>query len=705
MEEDYWRQKAAIKWMAEGERNTKFFHGWVKQKRIKSRIHMIEENYQILTEDMDIRHSAENFFKNLLSDDVGCIEEPDLDILESLPAHVNMDLLERTPSEEEIKQIVFSLNAEGAAGPDGYSALFFQACWEIIKADVVDAVRDFFAGSQIPRGIAATLIVLISKKKNPTRWAEFRPISLCNVINKIISKLLTSRMAPLLPMLTAPNQSGFIRGRLISDNVLLAKELFHELWKGVTSPNMVLKLDMEKAYDRVQWPFLLKVLKKMGFSNKWVGLIENCISPCWFSILINGSVAGFFKSSRSLRQGDPISPSLFILAADYLSRLLDRLILGRKEMSSTVLELVECLQSYKKVSGQKVLDPTKGALRQIEQVLARFLWGSCNTSRKTHWVKWQQVCLPIEEGGVGIRGLADVIEAFSIKLCPMWRRLFKVGSLCREQVRWVLGNGDINFWHDTWVMNTPLADLCNLGSDNLKLKINELWLGEQWNERELWLLAERTGLPEEIVEKILQIPFDRGGRDKGRWKLTRNGEFTVASAWNLVRNRERNENVHRDKVFEVENIIKSVNMKLRHLVLAKLLGPDQWRECRPLLDVMSGMVSEVRRRKVGRVQWRPPDLFWIKINVDGAFRQLTQKAGAGGVLRDSEGEILAAFSAGFEAGSGLEAEVLALLTGVILAKQYGNRIWIEADASAMVRWLSSDQLGPTDICVELAKGN
>ncbi|XP_042056303.1 uncharacterized protein LOC121800878 [Salvia splendens] len=703
MEEDFWHQKAALKCMAEGDRNTRFFQGWVKQKWVKSRILSIEDGNQTLTEDVDIRSSAEKFFKGLLSDDVGFLEELDLEILPTLPSQVNMEFFERAPTIDEIRKTVFSINAESAAGPDGYSALFFQACWEIMGADVAAAVLDLFAGSQIPRGIAATLIVLVPKKENPTKLAEFRPISLCNVMNKIISKLLASRMAPLLPLIIAPNQSGFIQGRLLSDNVLLAKEMFHKIWKGVASPNMVLKLDMEKAYDRVQWPFLLKVLRKMGFSDRWA-------------------------------------------------------------QSSAILEVKECLNHYMVVSGQKVnvgkscffldkkhiawarevkevLDPTKGALRQIEQVMARFLWGSCNSSKKTHWIKWQRVCLPTDERGLGIRSLADSVEAFSIKMwwcfreqdslwarymfqkycsisfpivmyrsnrfSPMWRRLFKVGNICPEQVRWVLGDGNINVWYDSWVLNTPLASLCSSSPTYPSLKVNELWAGEQWDEEKVRLLVEEEGFPEEIAEKILQTPFDRGARDRGRWKLSGNGDFSLASAWELVRNRagkrlifemiwgkniglsismflwrllanripvdakmqwrgislaskcrccekpqvesrlhlfvngeaarrvwqhfvrwfpqvppfmeegenielrfrwwqrhlgiragyhlctiipclilwfiwsERNENVHREKVFEVENVIRRVTSHLRNLILAKVLDPESWENCYP----------------------------------------------------------------------------------------------------------------------------
>ena len=166
---------------------------------------------------------------------------------------------------------------------------------------------------------------------------------------------------------------------------------------------------------------------------------------------------------------------------------------------------------------------------------------------------------------------------------------------------------------------------------------------------------------------------------------------------------ERNGNVHRDTTFKAENIIKRVISQVRNLALAKLIGPDQWRDCCPDLDIMNSSVREVRRRKVGRVQWRPPEQSWIKLNVDGAFSQSTQCAGGGGLVRDHKGEILAAFSAGLEGSSGLEAEVSAVLLGILMAKQHGSQIWIEVDAEVVARWLATDQLGAASVCSEFAK--
>lgn len=138
-------------------------------------------------------------------------------------------------------------------------------------------------------------------------------------------------------------------------------------------------------------------------------------------------------------------------------------------------------------------------------------------------------------------------------------------------------------------------------------------------------------------------------------------------------------------------------------MLSKVIGSDQWKGCYPRLDVMNGMVQERCRRKTGMVLWKPPDLHWIKLNVGGAFSSSSQNAGGGGVVRDSEGEILLAFSSGLKSGSGLEAEVDTVLLGVRLAKRLGSQVWIESDAEVVVRWLAAEQLGAAETCVEMEK--
>ncbi|KAL0289911.1 UNVERIFIED_CONTAM: hypothetical protein Sradi_7062600 [Sesamum radiatum] len=133
------------------------------------------------------------------------------------------------PSVEDIRETVFSIDKDSVAGSDGFSSPFYQACWEFIASDIYEAVRDFFSGTPMPRSFTATTIVLIPKVDSPQSWNDFRPISLCNVINKILSKLLYRRISQALPELISPSQSGFVPGRLISDNILLAQEMIHHL--------------------------------------------------------------------------------------------------------------------------------------------------------------------------------------------------------------------------------------------------------------------------------------------------------------------------------------------------------------------------------------------------------------------------------------------------------------------------------------------
>ena len=168
-------------------------------------------------------------------------------------------------------------------------------------------------------------IAMVPKQSDSHTIHYFRPISLCNIVYKIITKILANRLKFLLPKIISPLQTTFVPNRNIQDNTILAHELLHsfknEKGKGGF---MFLKLDMEKAFDKMEWDFLLAIMEKLGFHSTWINWIRICISSSSFSILINGNPFGLFSPKRGLRQGDPFSPFLFILGLEVLSRLLFR---------------------------------------------------------------------------------------------------------------------------------------------------------------------------------------------------------------------------------------------------------------------------------------------------------------------------------------------------------------------------------------------
>jgi hypothetical protein len=207
---------------------------------------------------------------------------------------------------------------------DGFPARFYQRNWGVIKEEVINAVKLFFATGNMPVGVNDTAIVLIPKVDQPETLKDFRPIRLCIVVYKVIAKCMVNRLQPILGEIVSVNQSAFVPGRLITDNALVALECLHfiENNTNLNKDFYAYKLDLSKAYDRVDWDFLKKVMQRMGFSYRWVDWIMSCITSVSYKVKFNENLLDSFSPSWGLRQGDPLSPFLFLFVVDGLSTLL-----------------------------------------------------------------------------------------------------------------------------------------------------------------------------------------------------------------------------------------------------------------------------------------------------------------------------------------------------------------------------------------------
>ncbi|XP_060210567.1 uncharacterized protein LOC132637503 [Lycium barbarum] len=475
LEEEYWKQKAGMKWFNDGDINTKFFHSYVRGKRNKLALKRIQDpNGTWLEKEADIGYEAIRIFKSQFSEENSGGDYALLKTIPKLITEEQQKNMEELPSESEVKKVVLSLNGDSPNGPDGFTGHFYQKCWEIIKIDVVQMVRAFFC--------------------------------------------------------------GFVKGRNIAENVLLAQEIIRDINLRAKHTNMVIKLDMAKAYDRLSWIFLTKVLRQFGFGEVIIDLVWRLLSNNWYSILINGQSHGCFRSSRGLKQGDPLSPTLFIIAAEVLTRSLNKLhekprfigykipkwspqinhlsyaddkILFCSGDGYSLKKMMKRLRKYEKASGQLVntdkscyythhkvsaivnnkikrhtnmrngsfpftyfgcpvfygrrkliyyedlikkltkrifswqnrllsfggryvlvnhvlqtmpvylmsaMNPPSGVIKQLHKIFAKFFW--CNTVgvKRKHWVAWDKLCLPKDEGGIGLRSLTDISNALFVKL-------------------------------------------------------------------------------------------------------------------------------------------------------------------------------------------------------------------------------------------------------------------------------------------------
>ncbi|GMI78266.1 hypothetical protein HRI_001495900 [Hibiscus trionum] len=234
------------------------------------------------------------------------------------------ETLLRTFTKEEILHAFQDIDPRKAPGIDGLPSSFFRQHWDTVGEDVINLCINLLNGKADMASVNKTILVLIPKVQDPTSMKQLRPISLCTVLYKIVAKTIVNRRKQAIPLCISPNQAAFIQGRNISDNILVAHEIIHNINSGATksSQGAALKLDMEKAFDRVEWSFLANVIERMGFASEWIDLIMRFITTVSFSVKINNSFSPPFQPQRGLRQGDPLSPFLFLFCTQGLSAYL-----------------------------------------------------------------------------------------------------------------------------------------------------------------------------------------------------------------------------------------------------------------------------------------------------------------------------------------------------------------------------------------------
>lgn len=328
-EDIYWRQRSKISWAKDGDHNTSFFHQAASARKSTNTIDGLFNSEGVwCEEDEDLETIITEYFGGLFetsSPDIAMIDET----MEAVRTRIAPEMMAQLTAPFTSAEVLHSLSLMAplkSPGPDGLPVIFFQKYWHVIGSDIISCVLGFLNLRRLPSALNYTFIVLIPKVSKPKHMTEFRLISLGNVIYKLGSKTIANRIKPVLDSIISDTQYAFVPGRLISDNVLVAYEVNHFIRCHSQGKRayMALKLDVSKAYDRIEWVFLRKVLLRLGFPDSLVNLIMLCVSSVSYSFVLNGSQFGFLTPNRGIRQGDPLSPYLFISGAGCGARLVKR---------------------------------------------------------------------------------------------------------------------------------------------------------------------------------------------------------------------------------------------------------------------------------------------------------------------------------------------------------------------------------------------
>ena len=302
------RQRARLANIRLGDANSKLFHLWANGRRRKNFIVTLRT-----PQGLAITHAEKQ--EVLRAHYEGCLgtAEPRKTTFnwEELGYHArDLSALEAPFLLDELKKAIFDMPREKAPGPDGFIGLFFRSCWDTISEDLLAAITQLV---EMGDGGAPLLnsanIVLIPKKPDAEVVGDFRPISLIHSVSKLLSKMMATRVAPLLSELVSASQSAFIKKRCIHDNFLHVQSILRELHSDKI-PSFFVKLDISKAFDSVNWAYLTELLGVLGFGPRWIRWVCLLLSMASSRVLLNGKPGPRIRHARGLRQGDPLSHAI-----------------------------------------------------------------------------------------------------------------------------------------------------------------------------------------------------------------------------------------------------------------------------------------------------------------------------------------------------------------------------------------------------------
>ncbi|RVW65252.1 putative ribonuclease H protein [Vitis vinifera] len=439
MDEIHWRQLSRELWLREGDKNTGYFHRMANAHQRRHTMERVKISGVWLSEECTVRTGIVDAFHRLLTEDSewkADIGGVNLNRISQQEA----DILELPFMEEEVHSALRDMNGDKAPGPDGFTGAFWQFCWEFVKEEVMEMFKEFHEHKTFLKSLNATCLVLIPKKGGAEELGDFRPISLLGGLYKLLAKVLANRIKNVIGGVISSDQNAFVSGRQILDASLIANE----------------------------------VMEKMGFGTKWREWIWSCISTARFSVLVNGEPAGFFPSSKGLRQGDPLShiclswewsgggggdprdgcgagmqggsaafnlPGAALGApnkVDYVwdgveERMRWKLALWKRQYLSKGgrITLIKSTLASMPLYQLSLFRMPKGVARRLEKLQRDFLWGGRSTERKAHLVSWEKVCVSKEKGGLGLRKIVQLNKAllgkwvwrFARAKDEMWKRV------------------------------------------------------------------------------------------------------------------------------------------------------------------------------------------------------------------------------------------------------------------------------------------